>query len=133
MAVTTTLGCAACYGTDAKAVLAYYQARGLEIDERLSDDSHFGVTIRHCTRCQQRFLYVFTELVDWQGGDDDQHTDVVPISAAEAAEALQRPSDLQFLGSLGTGRRRLTTAWPRGAKKKTIEWCTGAFAVVSGH
>ncbi|MDX2092804.1 MAG: hypothetical protein SFX73_33365 [Kofleriaceae bacterium] len=133
MADATTLGCTACYGNDAQAVLAYYQSGGLEIDERLSDDSHFGVTIRHCTRCGQTFLFVFTEFVDWQGGEDDQYTDVVPISGAEAAEALQRPSDLQFLGSLGTGRRRLATAWPRGAKEKSIAWRTGAFAVVPGH
>jgi len=128
-----TFGCAACHGDDAVAVVAYYQSGGLEIDERLSDDSHFGVTIRHCTRCQQRFLYVFTEFVDWQGGEDDQYTEVVPISAAEAAEALQRASDLQFLGSLGIGRRRLSTAWPRAAKEKAIGWCTGAFAIFPGH
>ena len=127
------LGCEACYGDDAKVVHAYYQSGGLEIDERLSDDSHFGVTIRHCTRCQQRFLFVFTEFVDLRGGEDDQYTDVVPIDAAEAAEALQRPRDLPFLGSLGTGRRRLATAWPRGAKQKTIDWLTGAFAITPGH
>ncbi len=127
-----TFGCASCYGTDAETVLAYYQSGGLEIDERLSDDSHFGVTIRHCTRCQQSFLFVFTELVDWQGGEDDQYVDVVPISASEMAELLQRSSDLPFLGSLGVGRRRLSTAWPRGAEK-TIEWRTGAFAIVPGH
>ena len=126
-------GCDACYGDDAKVVHAYYQSGGLEITERLSDDSHFGVTIRHCTRCQQRFLFVFTEFVDFSGGEDDQYTDVVPISAAEAAEALRRTDDLQFLGSLGTGRRRLTTAWPRDAKEKTIDWNSGAFTIVPGH
>jgi len=133
MADATTFGCAACYGDDAQVVLAYFQSGGLAIDERLSDDPHFGVTIRHCTRCQQTFLYVFTEFVDWQGGEDDQYTDVVPLSAAEAAEVRRRPSDLPFLGSLGDGRRRLATAWPRNAPKKTIAWQTGAFAVVSGH
>jgi hypothetical protein len=127
-----TFGCGACYGTDASAVLAYYQSGGLEIDERLSDDSHFGLTIRHCTRCDQPFLFVFTEFVNWNGGNDDQYTDVVPINATERAELLQRPGDLQFLGSLGAGRRRLSTAWPRG-EGKTIEWRTGAFAIVPGH
>jgi hypothetical protein len=127
------LGCVACYGNDARAVFAYYESGGLEIDERLSDDSHFGVTIRHCTHCEQTFLFVFAEFVDWQGGEDDQYTDVLPISAAEATEARQRPSDLLFFGSLGTGRRRLATAWLRGAKEKTIDWRTGAFAVVPGH
>ena len=133
MAETASLGCAACYGDDATAVHAFYQAGGLAIDERLSDDSHFGVTLRHCTGCRQRFLFVFTEFVDWQGGEDDQYTDVVPISAAEAEEARRRSDDLLFLGSLGIGRRRLSTAWPRGVKEKTIEWRSGAFAVARGH
>lgn len=133
MADTATFGCAACYGDDAKAVLAYYQSGGLEIDERLSDDSHFGVTLRHCTRCRQTFLFVFTEFVDWQGGRDDQYTDVVPIRAAEAAEARRRADDLQFLGSLGAGRRRLTTTWPRDAEEQTVAWRTGAFTVIAGH
>lgn len=133
MADATSFGCAACYGGDAEAVHEYYLSGGLAIDDRLAGESHFGVTLRHCTRCQQQFLFVFTEFVDWDGGEDDQYTDVVPISAEEAAQARERAEDLAFLGSLGDGRRRLSTAWPRTAKEKTVAWRTGAFRIRPGY
>src|SRR5690554_2246946 len=45
-----------------------------EVLARLAHDDHFRVALRRCNACGQRFLSVFTELIDWNDGDDSQAT-----------------------------------------------------------
>jgi hypothetical protein len=132
--MTTDFGCARCYGDDAQTVLAYYYERGLESDQRVVDDSHFGVSLRHCRECGQRFVWIFSEFVDWTGGEDAQYSDIVPVTADEAATvaAAGEDVDLRYLGSLGAGRRRLCSDWPTGGDKR-IRWGYGVFWVTEGH
>jgi hypothetical protein len=131
---TAGFGCARCYGDDAQAVSGYFSGDGLATDHLVVADSHFIVSLRHCCQCGQAFVSVFTEFVDWSGGDDAQYRDIVPVTPAEAAAVLERgdPADLQYLGSLGQGRRRLSTDWPTGGPKR-IDWRTGSFSVREGH
>lgn len=123
-------GCTKCYGDDADA--AY--DRGREPVHTLIDDSHFGVSIQSCATCGQRFVVIFTEIVDWVGGDDSQYCDILPVTEQEAADLARQEEnvDLRALGMLGDGRRRLVMEYPRGGEKRVL-WKTGAFTVYPGH
>jgi hypothetical protein len=126
-------GCPQCYGDDAESAAAFH-AGGLKTEQVLLDDSHFIVSLRRCVRCGQAFVSIFTEFVDWSGGEDAQYRDVIPVTPAEAetVRAQGEQVDLRFLGSLGDKRRRLCTDWPTGGSKR-IRWRTGAFRVQEGH
>jgi hypothetical protein len=127
-------GCTHCYGDDAEAAMAFLQNGRSPADRVIVDDSHFIVSLRHCVSCGQAFVSVFTEFVDWRGGDDAQYRDLVPVTADEAAAVLEQGEqvDLRFLGSLGEGRRRLSSDWPTGSDRR-VGWRNGAFSVQEGH
>jgi hypothetical protein len=127
---TPTVGCGACYGEDAQAAWGYY-ARGLTTERSLVEESHLIVRLRRCGACGQPFVWIFTESVDWHGGEDPQYHRVVPVRPDEAA-ALTRQGervDPGRLGALGRGRRHLRTDWPSDAPRMTIYWATGGFLV----
>jgi hypothetical protein len=126
-------GCSLCSGQDAELAWASYGR--LAIDVCVIDESHFIVQLRRCPECGQRFLWIFTEFVDWEGGEDAQHRQVIPVTEAEA-EAVARQGagvDLAYLGSLGRGRRYLKVDWPPDRPTATARWSTGEFPVVPGH
>jgi hypothetical protein len=128
-------GCADCYGEDADAAWRHYTG-GLTIDRYLvEDDSHFIVQLRRCRSCSQRFLWIFTEFVDWAGGRDAQYRRVVPVAPAEATTLAGRGADLDVpaIGALGEERRHLATDWPSTAGAQTVRWSTGRIPVVPGH
>ncbi len=128
-----SIGCRSCYGEDAERVWAYYE-KGLLIDQFLEDDSHFIVQLRRCAKCSQRFVWIFTEFVDWEHGDDAQYRDVVPVTANEAERLASQGQDLdfQFLATLGSNRRYLRTDWPTGERKQRVRWATGELLMVRG-
>ncbi|MGH3586102.1 MAG: hypothetical protein ACRDQ0_07230 [Pseudonocardia sp.] len=130
----TAFGCDRCYGDDAAAAAKYFYSGGLKMDHMVVDDSHFIVSLRRCTACGQAFVSIFTEFIDWSGGDDAQYRDLVPVTPEEANAVLARgdPADTRFLGSLGAGRRRLAWDWPTGGRQR-IGWSSGEFPVEEGH
>jgi len=79
-----------------------------------------------CPHCAQRFVSVFTEMIDWRDGDDPQYWTLLPITEAEAADLVRDGDALTetTLNSLGSGRRCLRIDHPKGAPKK-IFWATG--------
>ena len=129
----TEFGCARCYGKDALTALAFCTTR-LRETHRLVERSHFGISLRECPECGQRFVAIFTEFVDWTGGEDSQYFDVVPLTGAEAEKlaAQGKDVDLDALGALGSTRRRLASDWPTGAGK-TISWKSGPLSVEEGY
>jgi len=52
--------CRKCYGDDPVAAWDYK----LKTLTTLVDESHFGVSMRSCPSCGQRFVHVFAEFVD---------------------------------------------------------------------
>ena len=127
------IGCGRCYGRSPKRAWAYY-TDGLKIEQLLEDDSHFSVQLRRCVECSQRFVWIFTEFVDWEGGDDAQYRDIVPVTASEAEKIARQGQDLdfRFLEALGTNRRYLRTNWPTGERKEAVGWATGELLIVRG-
>jgi hypothetical protein len=117
-------GCDFCWPSDAN--LAYQALSALEIISYLIDESHYIVTTRSCPNCSQIFLTVFTELVDYIGGEDPQHRIVIPITADELVLLTQNPSGIsqRTLESIGAGRRSHQFAHPSG-QSVSVYWGTG--------
>jgi hypothetical protein len=117
-------GCAHCWPPAAEAA---WEAHGtLSRIAELIDESHFHVAILACPRCDQRFVSVFTETIDWVDGDDPQYWTVLPITEAEAADLARQGAALTEAGlhALGPGRRCLRLDHPNGAAGR-IAWGTG--------
>lgn len=55
----------------------------------LIDDSHLIVSIRSC-ECGRHYLSVFTEIVDWTGGDDSQLHQIIEIDPILASHLASR-------------------------------------------
>lgn len=104
-----------------------WKARGaLAREAELIDESHFHVMILVCRGCAQRFVSVFTELIDWKESDDSQDWTLLPITGTEAAELIQRSSSLTEtqLNELGPKRRSLRHFHPTGGAPRSF-WDTG--------
>ncbi|MFN7923689.1 MAG: hypothetical protein U0Q16_26540 [Bryobacteraceae bacterium] len=115
-------GCDRCWPADAAA--AWEARRGLSTVAELVDESHLHVMLLRCDACGQRFLSVFTEIVDWADGEDSQYWKLLPLTAAEA-EALQRESlNLARLEAVGSDRRCLRRDWPKGEEARAW-WGSG--------
>lgn len=77
-------GCAKCMANPLEP--QHGVGRGVLVGQRdLIDDSHFIASLCRCRHCNQDFLYIFTEMIDWEDGDDDQDWLYVPLTVAEAA------------------------------------------------
>ncbi|WP_370967590.1 hypothetical protein [Amycolatopsis sp. cg9] len=129
----TEFGCARCSGADALTALAFCTTR-LRETHRLVERSHFGISLRECPECGQAFAAIFTEFVDWKGGEDAQYFDFVPLTATEVTSLAAQGSrvDLAELGALGSVRRRLSSSWPTGEEKR-IGWRTDSLSVREGY
>jgi hypothetical protein len=106
-------GCSQCWPDSADAA---WEARKkvLVRASELIDESHFHVMIVACPNCAQEFLSVFTETIDWVGGEDPQYWTTCPITAAQAADLVSR-SDIseRDLSLAGQGRRSLRHDFPK--------------------
>ena len=111
-----TAGADECY--EAIPMLAHQQA--------LIDDSHLRVGIRSCSHCQQRFLLVFSESIDWSDGEDPQCWTLMPITKNEASVLVEHGSSATeaTLNALGIGRRSLRHDWPKATPPLSY-WVTG--------
>ena len=113
-------GCRRCYGDDAHTVWDYYED-GLVVERELVGEPHFIVQLRRCDECGQKFVWIFSESVDWEGGEDAQRRSIVPLADGEA-ESL----DVRALPALGDGRRYLETWWPTDTRDQKVGWTTSA-------
>ncbi len=131
MARTASWGCARCLGSDAAAAWRWLGAR--ESRRGLLSEPHFSLSLTTCRACGQRFARVFSERIDWRGGEDPQRTDLIPLGAEEARafeEDATRSGGRGVAALLtrvtGDGRRRLVWDWPSG-QGAHIVWMTSAF------
>jgi hypothetical protein len=124
---TVDFGCERCWPPDAGA--AWEVSRGLTHGPRLIDESHYDVRIRACPICNQQFIAVFTEEIDWVCGDDSQDVTLLPITGEEAAALVeQRESFVEtHLHGLAPRRRCLRYIDPTGGAAPSIVWGTGIF------
>lgn len=112
-------GCDRCWPSSAEAADAARST--LNVEAELVDESHYRVTIRACPRCSQRFVSLFTEMIDWKGGDDSQYWTLMPVTQAETADLVGRGGSLTeaALNALAGGRRSLFHDHPSGKPERT--------------
>ncbi len=117
-------GCGRCWPPSPDA--AWEARRSLNHVVELIDELHFRIMILACPDCNQRFLSVFTEMVDWADGDDSQYWKLLPITGEEAADLVQQKDSLTEtrLNALGPGRRCLWRDYPKGEAPRVF-WGTG--------
>jgi len=113
MADQGTYGCTECWPDSAGA--AWEARRQLERRRELIDESHFHVMILACSSCEQAFLSVFTEVIDY-GGDDSQGWILVPLTTEEERSLIGLPEDAieSAIYAVGEDRRSLWKIHPRG-------------------
>ncbi|HEX8068654.1 MAG TPA: hypothetical protein VF546_01800 [Pyrinomonadaceae bacterium] len=121
---TQEFGCALCWPADARA--AWAARDGLTRLEELIDESHFIVALLACPRCEQRYVSIFTELIDWEGGSDPQYWTLMPLTQAEAEGFSRRETPLNemSLNALGRGRRSLRREHPKDGPPRVF-WGRG--------
>jgi hypothetical protein len=119
-------GCDRCYAGEVEQAWRY-AAEDLVVEDALVEDSHFVLQLRRCPSCGQRFVWVFTEVVDFEGGDDAQFRSVVPVTESEGDAFAQQGEDVDYgeLAGLGRDRRYLSRRWPTGAPEPEVSWQTG--------
>lgn len=111
-----TFGCRHCWPSDAEA--AWKARRLLEKEVDLIDESHFHAMILACRTCAQRFVSVFTEMIDWEEGDDSQSWSLIPITDEEQVRLSATPSEAE-LERLDPGRQCLEHDHPTGESART--------------
>jgi hypothetical protein len=117
-------GCARCFLASAEEAS---EARRHFIEvSRLTDESHIIVRILACPDCGQRCVSVFTETIDWSGGDDAQYWSVLPLTLEESEELVAQGErvDLRWIEALGRHRRYLQIDFPTG-KPRRVLWADG--------
>lgn len=104
-------GCPACIPQNAP---TRSDSLGLDPVSRLVDESHYIVTICACPNCGQQFVRIFTERIDWAGGEDPQRTTILPITHEEAQAMIAAGEHLDEaeLSRMGLERRFLEFDWP---------------------
>lgn len=118
-------GCERCWPHEAPA--AWEAKQSLVKVADLVNESHYHVMILLCPYCRQNFLSVFTEWVDWAGGEDPMYWTVVPVTAGEVAAltdltSAPRDADLETMAS---NRRSLLRDFPKDASKSRVCWSVG--------
>jgi hypothetical protein len=127
------MGCLKCCGESAEKTWNYHsKEQGCEFGQVIMNESHLGVSLRHCRSCAQTFVSVFTEFIDWSAGDDAQYVTLLPVTNVEAEALVDCTLRACEIGGLGANRRYLCWEWPTGGKERAF-WETGRFQVVEGH
>lgn len=118
-------GCPHCWSTSADAAWQFRQQ--LLNEQTLVDDPHFSVLLLRCPICAQAFLSIFTEMVDWLGGNDDQEWTLLPLNSKETADLLKQDNLLEEerINTLGEGRRSLRYTFPHRENNSSAWWSTG--------
>ena len=125
----TVSDCSHCSPADA--ATAFVALRGLQMAERLVDESHFDLSIRRCPRCGATWLAIFTELIDWNAGDDAQAWLCVRVSDDELGplRAASEDERERVLHGMNLSRRHLAWVHPRG-NSESVSWKDGRLVIL---
>ncbi|HEU5086303.1 MAG TPA: hypothetical protein VFT99_02615 [Roseiflexaceae bacterium] len=117
-------GCERCWPESAQA--ASDNLFALVHEAELIDESHYHVAIRRCAACSQRFVWVFTETIDWTGGNDPQYWTLIPVTDQESAALRQAGEALseRELEALPADRPSLQRDWPSSGAMRSY-WGRG--------
>ncbi len=112
-ATSETFACNTCSPPNADD--AWGALRLLRLEFELVDESHFMIKLRSCPNCQQHFLSVFAETIDWADGEDPQFWCLLPITPAESKMLSGSGGEsVSQLYALAPDRRSLCHGSPKG-------------------
>lgn len=118
-----SFGCACCLPSS---VQEAWEVR-MKLVERaqLVDESHFRVRVLACTNCSQKFLSIFSEIIDWCDGDDGQSWTTMPITLGEFVELASVAGSTipDALRAIAPTRRSLRRDHPTGCVPQTFWDC----------
>ncbi len=99
-------------------LVASLDAERFEVLETFVESSHWDRSLLKCLECGQVYFWEFYETIDWEGGDDAQHTTYIPVQTPEEVEVLKNASvfDLRLFSP------RLERDRPTGANAATMRW-----------
>lgn len=117
-------GCDQCWSQSASE--AWQRSRSLVHKHILIDESHYRVSIAVCPICSQKFVRIFTETIDWIGGNDPQYSTLYPLTPQEAdyLAGLGEYVTEQILNGLPSERISLIHDFPRSGGVRT-QWSRG--------
>lgn len=116
-------GCSRCWPDCAEDAWVAKQAS--EVEVYLIDEPHYIVSIWFCPDCDQHFLNVTTETVDWMGGEDPVYRTFIPVTRDELAVlTASGPPSEPTINAIGPGRRSLRFDWPGDSAAREY-WSTG--------
>ncbi len=97
--------------------------RSTRFKAELIDDSHFHITLKQCEHCDQIFLSVFTEIVDWTDSEDSQFWTIIPLTTEESDDiANSNPALIESkLGVLAYQKKYLKRDFLKGQNPK-VYW-----------
>lgn len=107
---------------DGEAHEAYESLRSGPIVHRFVSRSHFTVELRTCPECGKHVLKIWHEIVNFDGGDDDDTTCIAPVQAPEAEAAIRSGDWEALLGALDDDCRILMRIWPDRSETPGPRW-----------
>ena len=114
--------CEACGNEDpAKALAA-----GYGFVASVVDDSHFRLQIKRCERCGREFLFVFTEIIDWENGDDRQYFDLMPLTGEEVQTLVRLGEGVSLDELMRWSETRRVLQWGLSG----LRWATGGIRMM---
>lgn len=118
-------GCTACWPELPEVVWNHFSK--LKVYKTLVDETHFIVSLRKCFHCGQRFVTVFTEIIDWSEGNDPQERLLMPISDTES-QTLLAASEVDLEDRLlGLAPERLSLRYRTGRRSEICERSRGIY------
>lgn len=120
-----SFGCSHCWVEDPQET----RMKLVEIKDvdNLVNEEHYQVKLIHCPQCDQNFVYVYTETIDWASGNDPSYVTVVPLLEEEAKYILVHRERLteDTINALGPDRKTLRRDFPSWADSPTVYWGQG--------
>jgi hypothetical protein len=95
--------------------------------EPIVNESHFSICALKCRHCGAAWIEVFSELIDWDDGDDSQAWTFAPVTSSEL-DVLRRAGETRAesaLHQLKLDRRYIRRVDPRGNSRE-LYWVDGA-------
>lgn len=114
-------GCDSCWPESAED--AYDASRELQTTMILVEESHYIVRVVGCGSCGQRFLTVFTELIDWEDGEDPCSRRRLPLTERQS-QMLWKDPPPHLLTAIAPTRKCLAFDWPKHGDRQ-IFWARG--------
>jgi hypothetical protein len=99
--------------------------------QHFADESHFGAYLIQCKLCDQLFLAVFCETIDWVDGDDPQTWSYTLVTEEEADQIgnLGDSIDDFAIMKLSLPGQTLWRSFPKG-EPISLKWSNGPLIVM---